>query len=796
MQYGYFDDLKKEYVITNPATPASWSNYLGTTRYGAIITNNAGGYSFYRTAVKGRFMRFRSNAIPVDQPGRYIYLHDLQSNESWSASWQPMAKPLDEYKSVCRHGTAYTVITSEYRNITSETTYFVPLGQDYEYWLCKLTNNSHNRRRMRIFTFVEYANHWDMYHDIVNLQYSQYILKAQMVDGIIQQGINVNLSSNNELPLEGVEQYSFIGVAGASVSGFDTDREAFLGRYGDYKNPEAVLKGTCKQSLAEGYNGCGALQTDILLEPGQSTEFTVVMGIGRAFPEGKNAVEQASDPATVKSRLEELKKYWHKRLDNFTVASPDPLFNSMINTWNPYNCLMTFTWSRAASLVYAGERDGYGYRDTVQDLLGVMHILPEDAGKRLELMITGQASTGGALPVVRFAGHKPGREKAPEESDYRSDDCMWLFNGIPAYVKETGDIDFFKKVLPYADKAEDTVLNHMKNAILFNLERTGKHGLPCGLLADWNDCLELGHGGESVFVALQLYYALGVYAEITELHGMTGETEWAHKKREELGKNIESHAWDKDWYLRAFSEKGQVYGSHKNREGSLWLNPQSWAVISGHADKKRTSKVLEAVNQRLSTDYGIMICDPPYVDEELSAIRAVLFNSGMKENGSVFNHTQGWIVMAETIAGNGNRAFEYFRSSMPAYYNNKADIRRIEPYVYSQSTHGKYSSHQGASSLPWLTGAATWAYYSATQHILGIQPDYKGICINPCLPEDWEKLSINRLFRGKKLSIEIRNPHKKQKGVTNIVINGHEIKGNFISAERLETTNEIIATIQ
>ncbi len=794
MQYGYFDDEKREYVITNPATPASWSNYLGSTRYGAIITNNAGGYSFYKSAARGRFMRFRTNTIPMDQPGRYIYIHDRDKKDYWSASWQPAGKPLDKYKSVCRHGTAYTIIESEYSEIKSVTIYFVPLDKDYEYWHCKLTNGSNKKRKLRLFTFVEYSNHWLLYQDIVNLQYSQYILKMDCKDNIIEQGINVNLPPNTEdIVDEGTSKYTFLGVAGARVTGYDTDRQAFLGLYRNYANPVAVEEGECSQSLAVGDNGCGTLQIDIELEPGERKEFVVVMGIGQASSTGKKAVQEAGDIELVKTRFNELVSYWHSRLNNFIIRSPDAEFNSMINMWSAYNCLITFAWSRAASLVYAGERDGYGYRDTIQDMLGIIHILPEEARERLELMITGQVSTGGAMPVVKFFDHKPGKMKAPDESEYRSDDCLWLFNTIPAYVKETGDIDFYNKVLPYADKGEDTVLGHMKRAIEFNLERSGVRGLPCGLLADWNDCLELGHNGETVFVAFQLYYALGVYAGICEMLKKTDESTWAEQHRETLGENIEQHAWDGEWYLRAFSEDGHVFGSHKNEEGSLWLNPQTWSVISGHADNKRMDKVLELVGERLATDFGVMICDPPYTKEQLSVIRAVLFNPGMKENGAVFNHTQGWVVMAEAIRGNGTRAFEYFKSSMPAAYNTRADVRQIEPYVYSQSTHGKHSPRHGASRLPWLTGAATWAYYSALQYILGIQPEYDGITIDPCIPKDWDKLTIKRVFKSKTLNIEVRNPNQAEKGIDRIEINGEVIKGNFIHQDKLKETNTIVA---
>ncbi len=794
MQYGIFDDEKKEYVITNPATPASWSNYLGSTKYGAIITNNAGGYSFYKSAARGHFMRFRTNTIPMDQPGRYIYIHDRENKDYWSASWQPVGKPLEKYKSICRHGSAYTIIESEYSGIKSETTYFVPLEKDYEYWLCKLTNESDKKRKLRLFTFVEYSNHWLLYQDIVNMQYSQYIIKMDCTDNIIEQGINVNLQPNNEdIVDEGTSKYTFLGVAGARVTGFDTDRQAFLGLYRTYANPVAVERGECFQSIAVGDNGCGALQIDVELEPGESTECVVVMGIGTASTTGKKAIEEASDLKLVKTRFTELVSYWHSRLNNFIIETPDTDFNSMINMWSAYNCLITFAWSRAASLIYAGERDGYGYRDTIQDMLGIIHILPDDARERLELMMTGQVSTGGAMPVVKFFDHKPGQMKPPEESEYRSDDCMWLFNAIPTYVKETGDIEFYNKVLPYADTGEDTVLGHMKRAIEFNLARSGKRGLPCGLLADWNDCLELGHGGETVFVAFQLYYALGVYAEICDMLDRPEESAWANDHREKLGINIEDHAWDGDWYLRAYSEDGLVFGSHRNDEGSLWLNPQTWSVISGHAGKKRSEKVLDIVHKRLATDYGLSICDPPYTKEKLNVIRAVLFNPGMKENGAIFNHTQGWVVMAEAIRGNGTRAFNYYKSTLPAAYNTEADLREIEPYVYSQSTHGKHSPRHGASRLPWLTGAATWAYYAGLQYILGIRPEYNGITIDPCIPKDWDQFRIKRVFRGKTLDIEVRNPNQVEKGIDRFEINGEVMEGNFIHEDKLKETNSIVA---
>ncbi|MGD2035791.1 MAG: hypothetical protein PVF73_12080, partial [Bacteroidales bacterium] len=444
MQYGHFDDQKKEYVITRPDTPRSWSNYLGSTQYGAIITNNAGGYSFFHSSAQGRFLRLRFNAVPADQPGRYIYFHDRENKDYWSASWQPVGKTLDNYRSECRHGSAYTVIQSEYSGIASETLYFVPLGKNYECWHVKVTNKSNKRRSLRVFTYVEFACNWNALDDMNNLQYSQYIIKTDVADGIIDHGSNVFIPpqpDNFEEKDQG--RHSFIGIAGIHVSGYDTDREKFLGPYRTYANPLAVEKGKCTNSLAEGDNGCGSLQADIDLSPGESKVFTVVLGVGEAEKEGKQAIKTCRDKNAVEKAFTELKNYWHTRIEGLTANTPDPDFNSMINMWNPFNNLITYAWSRAASLIYSGERDGLGYRDTVQDMIGILHNISEEAGERLELMITGQASTGGAMPVVKPFAHNPGKEKAPDETEYRSDDCLWLFNTVPAYVKETGNIRFY-----------------------------------------------------------------------------------------------------------------------------------------------------------------------------------------------------------------------------------------------------------------------------------------------------------------------------------------------------------------
>jgi len=792
MQYGYFDDKNKEYVITRPDTPMPWSNYLGSTEYGAIITNNAGGFSFFKSAAQGRFLRYRSNALPLDQPGRYIYIHDKDSKDYWSASWQPVGKPLKSYKTECRHGTAYTAITSEYSSIISKTTYFVPLDKEYECWDVKIKNNSKKKRRLSIFSFVEYSNFWQIWQDIINLQYNQYIMAMKVEDNIIDHGINVFLPVvRGDFMAHPQSRHTFMAMAGSKVTGYDTDRAKFIGPYRAYNNPLVVENGKCSNSVAVGDNACGTLQTDIELKPGEEKRFVILMGIGEGKVEGKNAQKEFKDLKKIDTEFNKVKDYWHERIKGMTIETSDTELNSQLNMWSPFNCLMTFAWSRAASLVYSGERDGLGYRDTVQDMLGVMHIIPEEVKERLELMITGQVSTGGAMPVVKPFDHHPGKEEPPAEEEYRSDDCMWLFNTIPAFVKETGEIGFYNKVLPYSDKGKDTVLGHMRRAIQFSLDRSGAHGLPCGLSADWNDCLQLGQKGESVFVALQLRYALTVYIEVSKMLKKSIETSWALENLKKLDRNIEKFAWDGDWYLRAFREDGYKFGSKENDEGSMWLSPQSWGILSGHADNKRAGQIMDKVAKRLATDYGLMICDPPYEKTDLEIIKATLFNKGMKENGSIFCHIQGWAIIAETKLGHGNRAYKYFRAFMPAAYNTKAEIREIEPYVYNQFTHSRYSPRYGASRLPWLSGSATWSYYTATQYILGIRPDYNGLIIEPCIPSDWKTFKVNRRFRNKNFHFNFENKSSVQKGVKKIVFNGTAIKGNLIPLELMKDNNEV-----
>jgi len=788
MQFGHFDDANKEYVIDRPDTPKSWSNYLGSTEYGAIITNNAGGYSFFRSAALGRFTRLRFNAVPLDQPGRYFYLRDNDNGDYWSASWQPVAKPLDAYHTVCRHGTAYTVVESDYAGITSECSYFVPLGETFEYWICRLTNNSDRPRKLSAFTYVEYASEWNAHADLIELQYSLSIVRCDVIDNMIDHIIR------NDLPLVTLGMprqrlHTFLALTGGEIAGYDTDRERFIGPYRTYANPQVVEQGHCTNSLAWGDNACGTLQVDVELAPGETRELIVMMGMGMADTEGRRITREFGTPDRAREELAKLKRYWHSRLGQLTCRTPDAEFDSMVNVWNAYNCLITYAWSRAASLVYNGERDGLGYRDTVQDLLGVMPLIPDEAGQRLELMLTGQCNSGGALPVVKPFEHHPGHETTPDEKTYRSDDCMWLFLTVPAYVKETGDLDFYQKVLPYADAGEDTILGHLKRAIEFNLHYRGAHGLPAAMAADWNDCLGLGRQGESVFVAFQLRYALEVYADICRRLELPAEVAWALGERQTLDAAIQAHCWDERWFARAFREDGTALGVARNAQGRIFLESNAWAVISGAATPEQAAATMEAIHAELFTEYGLMLCSPGFSKLDNTAAANILGNPGIKENGGIFCHTQGWAIMAEALLGHADRAYAYYRAYMPAAYNTRAEIRETEPYVHSQSTHSRFSRKFGASRLPWLTGAAAWSYYVATNYLLGIQPEYDGLRITPCLPTDWPEVTVRRLFRGCTFDIVIRNGGTH---VAEMTVNGQQIEGNLIPTALFKEHNSVL----
>ena len=791
--YGYFDDIAKEYVITRPDTPRPWSNYLGSTEYGAIITNNAGGYSFYKSGATGRFLRMRFNGMPLDQPGRYFYLRDNDGGDFWSSSWQPVGKPLDKYKSTCRHGTAYSVIASEYAEIKTESTYFVPLGQTFEYWRLKVTNKSARKRTLSVFTYCEFANLWDTAQDLINLQYSQFITRASLEDGILGITCNPHYDFDGK-DLTGCNR-TWIALTGAPLAGYETVRERFLGTYGAYTAPDAVVRGSCSNFLAEGDNTCGSLQANLSLEPGETRELIVLLGLGTVGTHGKKTVAEFGSPARCEQELLKLKAAWHAPLASLQVETPDKEFDHMINVWNAYNALITFAWSRSASLIYNGERDGLGFRDTVQDMLGAIPLLREGVKPRLELMLTGQVANGGAIPVIKPFSHRPGHEKAPPAEEYRSDDCLWFFNAIPAYVAETGDTGFYNKTLPYADHGEATVFGHLRQALEFNLTRTGRNGLPCGLAADWNDCIRLGYNGESVFVAFQVRFGLDVYAGIADQLGKPDEAAWARAELSILDAKIQKVCWDGEWFIWAIGQDGTIFGTKNFPEGQVYMNTQVWAVMSGAATPAQARQALKTTKEKLATPYGVMLCAPPFIKADREIMRATLFNSGIKENAGIFSHTQSWGVIAECMQGDGDQAYAYYRAFLPAAYNDRAEIRQVEPYVHCQTTYSRFNRNEGAARVPWLSGTASWAYYSATHWLLGVRPEADGLRIDPCIPKTWPGFTMRRHFRGQHVSIEVRNPAGVSHGVKTITVDGEHVEGCIVPATKLRDDARIVVTL-
>jgi cellobiose phosphorylase len=794
MKYGHFDDANFEYVVDRPDTPRPWTNYLGSTQYGAIITNHAGGYSFYKSAKDGRFIRFRPNNIPFDQPGRYFYLRDRENGDFWSASWQPVGKPIDRQKVVCRHGTAYTAIESDYDSVRSEAVYFVPLDKEFEVWTLKVKNTGTKPRKISAFTFVEFANQWNTDQDLINLQYSLFIVNTTFKDGFLNVAIHDKLGLNEKNWLHSGVRHTFMTVAGAPVAGFDSDRDEAVGVYNTFANPRFAQEGKCRGTTSQGDNACGTFQVDLDLGAGEEKEFMVVLGVGRAGVEGKAAVASVPTVAKAREELGKLKKHWHGMIGSFVAKTPDPNFDSMVNVWAAYNNIITFNWSRAASFVYQGERNGFGFRDTVQDICGAACNIPKEAGERVELMLTGQCASGGALHVVQPFNHHPGRMRAPRR--YRSDDCLWFFNAVPEYVKETGDLKFYDKVLPFANYGRATVLGHLRRALEFNLRRTGKNGIPAGLLADWNDCLNLGDKGETFFVAMQVVFGLREYIDICTRLRRSGEVAWAKGRLAAMKRKIERLGWDGAWFIRAIRKNGAKIGTKDDPEASIFLNTQSWAVLSGVGTLEQRTAAMDSVHEKLNSDYGILLCAPPFHTKPSSEISAMVFNDGSKENAGIFCHPQGWAVMAEAILGRGDRAFEYFTNFMPSHFNDRAEIRQIEPYVYNQSTHSKYSRRYGQSRVPWLSGTATWAYFSATHSILGVRPEYDGVTVDPCVPSAWKEFSVSRKFRGKQLEIKVSNPSGAQKGVRKLVVNGEDMGSRtFIPFGKLKDQNEVVVTM-
>lgn len=793
MNYGHFDLKNKEYVITNPATPAPWANYLGSPEYGAIISNNAGGYSFVKSGANGRVIRYRFNSVAVDQPGRYVYIKDNETGEYWSGSWAPVCKPLEDYKSECRHGTAYTVITSEYKKIKSEVTYYVPKDATYEVWAAKITNNDTKPRKLSVTGYCEFVNDPNYEQDQVNLQYTLFITRTYFKKNYIHQMQNEVYNSKTG---------RFLGLAGAKADAFCGDRDAFVGSYRSYANPKGIEEGL-KGSLNYNTNSCGALQSDIVLQPGESKVLTYVLGGPKTDDEITSIISKYEKAGTVEKEVEELKNYWHEKLDNFQVETPDEDFNNMINVWNAYNCFITFIWSRAASFQYCGLRNGFGYRDTVQDIQGVIHLAPEMAKKQIVFMLSAQVTNGAGLPLVKYT-HNAGHENHPDENDentayaketghpsYRADDALWLFPTVYKYISESGDIAFLDEEISYANDGEKgTVYDHLKRAVMFSMNHLGNHGMPAGLHADWNDCLRLGKKGESTFVAFQLVYAVKILRQYAEKKNDAEYIKYLDEVKQKLDE-ILAACWNEDRWIRGYKEDGTVIGQRTDPEANMWLNPQSWSVISGFASEAQAKLAMDSVERELNTPYGAMVMYPPYVEHGFDGALMQCFNKCTKENAGIFSQPQGWLILAESLLGHGNRAYKYWKEASPATYNDNAEHRCLEPYVYGQFVEGKDSPFAGRAHVHWLTGTASTVMVGTVEGILGMRPNADGLNINPSISSEWNGLKIRKSFRGKKLDITVDNSAHVESGVKELFLNGEKLEGCFVPADKLKDTNEI-----
>lgn len=715
MQYGYFDDAHREYVVQRPDTPAPWVNYLGSPEYGAIISNNAGGYSFAKSGANGRILRYVFNQF--DRPGRYLYLRDNASGDFWSASWQPVGKDLQDYACECRHGMGYTRMLSDYAGIHAEAVYYVPKDSAHEVWELSVTNTTDAPWELTLTGYAEFTNHNNYEQDQVNLQYSLFISRTLFAGNRITQQIHGNLDAQPADELVDGKNVTerFFGLAGAEVASYCGDKEAFLGRYHDYGAPQGVASGDLGNVLSYNENACGALSCVVKLAPGESRTVAFLLGM-KPSEEAAALVAGYADPAPrCAAEVAALKQDWYGRLNHLQVHTPDDAFNTMINTWNAYNCFITFVWSRAASLIYCGLRNGYGYRDTVQDIQGIIHLEPAMAKEKIRFMLSAQVDNGG--------------------------------------------------------------------------------GLPAGLYADWNDCLRLGANGESTFVALQFYYALEILRRFAADRGDEAACRHLEETITDTARKIQSLCWDGDRFIRGFTEEGQRIGAAADPEANLWLNPQSWAVISGLADKDQADRAMAQVYDRLNTAYGAVLMDPPYHAHAFEGALAVIYNPGTKENAGIFSQSQGWLILAEALCGHGDRAFTYFTENAPAAQNNRAEVRRLEPYCYGQFTEGPASAHFGRSQVHWLTGTASTVMVGCVEGILGLRPDLNGLRLAPAVPAAWKSFTMDKDFRGKKLHIRVENPQGKESGFASLTLNGEALPDNYLPAHKLLAENDILLVL-
>lgn len=783
MKFGYFDERAREYVITRPDTPTPWINYIGSGKYGGIVSNTGGGYSFYKDPQNRRITRYRYNSIPVDRPGRYVYIRDTATGEYWNPGFQPSATKLDSY--LCRHGMGYTVLEGEYKGIASSVTYFVPDDRDFEIWLVKVSNTSSVARSIKIFTYTEFC-FWDAIIDQQNVDWAQQINQCRFDDGLIIWHPHH------------VEDNASFFASGAEVSSYDTNLEAFIGKYRSESNPIAVEHGACSNSISYRTNGVGAFCNEITLGAGESGEFVFILGYAEDRSTIRKDIAPYLKPEAAHEALERLKNYWTEYIGKLQVHTPDRDMDLFVNMWNQYQCKTTFNWSRFVSLYQLGLGRGMGIRDSAQDILGVMHTIPDEARNLIVKLLKCQYTDGRAYHLFFPLTGEGGEGDAPiKKFDWYSDDHLWLIMAVNAYIKETGDIGFLDETVGYNDKTtEGTVWEHLDRALKFTKDHRGPHEIALAGRADWNDTLNLDTGkgiAESVFTSM-LYCRCAV--EMAELAEHLGKTDEAVKYRamyEEMKAAVNKSCWDGEWYKRAFDDDGMPLGSKANDYGKIFINSQSWAVLGYVADKDLSKKCLDAVNKYLNTKYGIVTMYPAYNRYDASKGGVTTYPPGAKENGGIFLHTNPWVMIAEIMMGNGDRAFEYYKQILPAIRNDEAEKLEVEPYVYSQNILGKEHPQFGTARNSWLSGTAAWNMVASSQYILGIRAGYDRLTVDPCIPSSWDGFKARRVFRGAVYNIEVKNPKHINHGVKKLVLNGTEV--SKIPVRPKNSVNEVVVEL-
>ena len=815
MRFGYFDDNSREYVITSPDTPLPWINYLGTDSFFGLISNTAGGYSFYKDARLRRLTRYRYNNAPLDMGGRYIYLRDADSGKVWSPSWMPTRVDLDNYE--CRHGMGYTIISSKKDGISVHTRYFVPLNSELEVWDVTLANERTADAQLDLFSAVEFAL-WDALDDSTNFQRNFNTGEVEAPDLSSENGDVLRSTIFHKTEYRERRNHFAYFACSESLAGFDTQRNAFLGPYRGWDNPLVVENGQSGNSIAHGWQPIGSHHLELCLKPGESRRVIFLLGYHenpkneKFDPAGSNTINKKSvlpiireflSPERVDTALVELKAYWKDLLGKFSVRTPDVDTNRMVNIWNAYQCMITFNMSRSASYFESGIGRGMGFRDSTQDLMGFVHIVPERARERLLDLAATQLSNGGAFhqyqPLTKRGNNDVG-------SDF-NDDPHWLVLATAAYVKETGDLTILGELVPYENQpgTEMPLFEHLQRAVQYTLDRLGPHQLPLIGRADWNDCLNLncfsdtpgqsfqtttnrdGNTAESVMIAGLFILSCQEMTQLASLFAASPvfrafdvhTPDFFNEKAKEMEQAIWQAGWDGEWFRRAYDAFGEPLGSRQNDEGQIFIEPQGLCVMAGlGVQDGKARQALDAVRERLATPHGIVVLNPAYSRYQLRLGEISSYPPGYKENASVFCHSNPWIIIAETVIGRGDRAFDYYKRINPSVREAISEVHRCEPYVYAQTIAGKDALTHGEAKNSWLTGTASWNFVAISQYILGVKPTYSGLSVKPVVPSDWAGFEAKRVFRGVVYNIKV----ERRSGLeaTRLIVDGQLINGYVI----------------